>query len=171
MAKDQTPRTRKRQSTTPFFRLVEVWIEDQRYGLALERVEQVLPMVWVAPLPEAPEIVIGVINVRGSALPVLDIRKRLGLPTRAWDLTAKLVVVQLQHGRIAVPVDEVVGVRDQSRADMDAVLPLPLPQSGDRRIPGIVGLADGLLFLCDLEAFLSLDEQHQLTAALDRGAR
>ena len=81
------------QQTIPFSQLVEVWIEDQRYGLPLERVEQVLPMVWVTPLPEAPEIVIGVINVHGSVLPVLDIRKRFDLPTRAWGLTTKLVVV------------------------------------------------------------------------------
>ena len=83
--------------------------------------------------------------------------------------STKLVVVQLKHGRIAVPVDEVVGVRNPSVDDMDAAVPLPLPQSADRCIPGIVGLADGLLFLCELEAFLSLDEQHQLTAILDRG--
>ncbi len=146
--------------------VVEVWIEDQRYGLPLERVEQVLPMVWVAPLPKAPEMVVGVINLHGAVLPVLDIRKRFGLPERRWGLTTRLVVVQLAHARIAVPVDEVVGVRDHF---VDVRLPDPLPQSGDGCISGIVGLSDGLLFLCDLEAFLSLDEQHQLTVALDRG--
>lgn len=166
MAEEQMLRHLVSSQSGPIGQVVEVWLEDQRYGLALANVEQVLPMVWVAPLPEAPEIVIGVINVHGRIVPVLDIRKRFGLPPRAWGLTTKLVVVQLRHGSIAVAVDEVVGVSDQY---LTAALPSPLPQSDDHCVRGIVDLTDGLLFLCDFEAFLSLDEQHQLTAALEQG--
>lgn len=146
--------------------VVEVWLDDQRYGFAVACVEQVLPMVWVSSLPEAPEIVIGVINLHGAVVPVLDIRRRLGLPARSWGPAAQLVMVRLSQGLIAVPVDEVVGV---SERHLTTTFPSPMPQANDRCIQGIVDLADGLMYLCDIEAFLSLDDQHQLTSALERG--
>jgi len=66
--------------------LVVFDLEGQRYALPLGAVDRVLPMVAVSPLPKAPAIALGVINLHGQALPVLDIRRRFGLPTREYGL-------------------------------------------------------------------------------------
>lgn len=148
----------------PMAKVVVFSLEDQRYALPLHSVERVLPMVWVSALPKAPAIVVGVINMHGRVLPVLDIRCRFGLPPREWGPEAQLIVVQLSRCSVALPVDEVVGV---SEVSVSAAPPARLLQSGLRHLTGIVSLADGLLFVCNLESFLSLTEEHQLASALE----
>ena len=144
--------------------LVVFAIEGQRYALNLPVVERVLPIAEVSPLPEAPPIALGVINIHGQVIPVLDIRQRFGLPPCEYGLTARLLVARTRRRMLAVPVDEVFGVSEitaEAVASPDDVLP------GIGHVAGIVALADGLMFIHDLDTFLSLDEEQRLTDALE----
>lgn len=148
--------------------LVVFTIEGQRYALPLPATERVLPMVAVSPLPKAPEVAIGVINLHGTVLPVLDIRRRFGLPPRDYGPSAHLVVARTVRRTVALPVDEVTGVKAvaaEAVAEPGRVLP------GIGHVAGIAALADGLLFIQDLDAFLSLDEEHVLAEALEEMRR
>ncbi len=148
--------------------LVVFAIEGQRYALPLSAVERVLPMVAVSPLPQAPAIALGVINVHGRVLPVLDIRQRFGLPPRDYGLRSHLLVSRTRRRTLALPVDEVLGVSEVAAEDIappDAVLP------GVAHVAGIVALADGLLFIHDLDAFLSLDEEQRLNESVEEIGR
>jgi len=121
-------------------------------------------MVEVTPLPKAPAIAIGVINLHGTVIPVLDIRRRFGFPVRDYGPTAHLLVARTRRRTLAVPVDEVFGVSEvmaEAVTPPDAILP------GISLVEGIVALADGLLFIHDLETFLSLDEENRLDEALE----
>lgn len=120
-------------------------------------------MVAVAPLPQGPAVALGVINLHGQAIPVVDIRRRFGLPSRDYGLTAHLLVARTSRRLLAVPVDEVLGVKDVAA---EAVTPPDTILPGIGYVAGIVALSDGLLFIHDLEAFLSLEEEQQLTQAL-----
>lgn len=149
---------------SPVIKLVVFDIEGQRYALPLNDVERVLPMVAVSPLPKAPAVALGVINLHGRIVPVLDIRRRLGLSPRDYDLTAHLLVARTIRRTVALPMDEVLGVKEVAAEVVtapDAVLP------GIGHVAGIVALADGLLFIHDLETFLSLDEERRLTDAME----
>ena len=149
---------------SPVLRLVVFVIEEQRYALPLAAVERILPMVAVSPLPQAPAVALGVINLHGQVLPVLDVRRRFGLPPRDYDLRSHLLVARTSRRTMAVPVDEVMGISEVAAGAVtppDAVLP------GIGQLAGIVALADGLLFIHDLDAFLSLDEERQLTESLE----
>jgi purine-binding chemotaxis protein CheW len=153
----------------PLLRLVVFALEGQRYALPLSATERVLPMVAVSALPKAPAIALGLINFHGQAIPVVDIRRRFNLPPRDYGLDAHLLVARTSRRILAVPVDRVLGVTEvpaEALTAPDAVLP------GIGHVAGIVTLADGLVFLHDLEAFLSLDEEHHLAEALEeiRGA-
>ena len=148
----------------PVLQLVVFVIEGQRYALPLSAVERVLPMVAVSPLPQAPAITLGVINVHGRVLPVLDIRRRFGLPPRDYGLRSHLLVARTNRRTLAVPVDEVLGV---SEVATEAVTPPDAVLPGIGHVAGIVALPDGLLFIHDLDAFLSLDEESRLTKALE----
>ena len=143
--------------------LVVFDLDGQRYGLPVAPVDRALPMVFVSSLPQGPPIALGVINLHGQILPVLDLRRRFGLPPREYGLTARLLVARTSRRLLALPVDEVLGVQDVATG---AVTPPQAVLPGMEHVAGIVALADGLLFIHDLEACLSLEEDRQLTEAL-----
>jgi len=150
----------------PTLSLVVFVIDAQRYALPLTAVDRAHPMVAVTSLPHAPAIALGVINVHGQVLPVVDIRRRLGLPGRDYGAAGHLIVARTARRPLALPVDEALGVREVALtaiAPPDAVLP------GIAHVAGIATLPDGLLFIHDLDGFLSLDEERQLDAALETG--
>ncbi len=153
--------------TSPFLQLVAFHLEGQRYALPLGAIERVLPLVEISPLPEAPPIALGVFNLHGRVIPVLDIRRRFGLPPRPWGLTTQLLVAQTARRTLAFPVDEVQGLLQVAPA---AVSPPQTLIPGVGQLAGIVSLSDGLLFIHDLEAFLSLAEEERLANALERVA-
>src|SRR5574337_593321 len=106
--------------------LVVFDIEGQRYALPLDDVEWVVPMVAVSPLPKAPAVAVGVINLHGKIIPVLDVRRRFGLPSRDYGLTAHLLVARTIRRSLALPVDAVLGVRNVATETVmppDGVLP------------------------------------------------
>lgn len=84
--------------------IVAFSIEGQRYGLPLASVNRVLPMVAVSPLPQAPAVTLGVINLHGDVIPVLDIRRRFGLPPRDFGVSAHLLVAQTRRRILDLPV-------------------------------------------------------------------
>ena len=154
----------ERESPANVLPLVVFVIDGQRYGLPLPCVERVLPMIAVSPLPKSPAIVLGVINLHRRILPVVDLRRRFNLPSREYGVTDHLLVARTSRRILALAVDAVLNVQEiaaQAVILPDAVLP------GIGHVAGIVTLADGLLFIQDLEAFLSLDEERGLTAALE----
>lgn len=148
-------------------RLVVFGIEGQRYALRLDTVERVLPMAAVSPLPKAPSVALGVINLHGQVVPVLDIRSRFSLPSCDYGITGRLLVARTHRRILALPVDEVVGVTEVAG---DTVMPPGTVLPGIGYVAGIVALADGLIFIHDLGTFLSLDEEQSLAEALEERA-
>jgi len=138
-------------------------LDDQRYALHLAVVERIVPAAEVTPLPKAPEIVLGAINIEGAVLPVLNIRQRFGLPSRDIQLTDHLIVAHTSKRVMVLLVDRAVGLADCPQQDIVAGKKL-LPQM--EYVEGIVRLADGLLLIHNLDQFLSLDEEMALADAL-----
>ncbi|WP_447973617.1 chemotaxis protein CheW [Nitrospira sp. Kam-Ns4a] len=152
---DATPSTR--------LSLVLFVVADRRYALHLAAVEAVVHMVELSPLPRAPAIVLGVINLHGRIVPVLDLPRRLGLASPKPGLTAWLLIARTSRRTVALPVTEVLGVAEVAAgavAEPDAVFP------GIGLVAGLVTLPDGVLFIHDLEAFLTPDEERRLAETL-----
>jgi len=138
-------------------------VAKQRFGLPLDRVEQALRIVEITPLPRAPAVVAGVINVRGSVIPVMDVRRRFQLPQRASRLADQLLVVDTPLRRLALWVDTVSGVVNYGAQDFiaaEAVVP------GMEYLRGIARLADGLVLIQDIEQLLTQAEEHALAEAI-----
>ncbi len=93
-------------------RLVPFLLDDQRYALHLDVVERVIPAVEITPLPKAPEIVLGLINIRGKIIPVLNIRRRFRLPDRETELTDHFIIANTSKRTVALPAD--IGQRGHS---------------------------------------------------------
>jgi purine-binding chemotaxis protein CheW len=141
-------------------------IDGQRYALEVEAVERVLTMVAISDLPGAPEVIRGAVNVQGRVFPVVDLRVRFGKAARALRLSDRLLLVQTRRRHLGLLTDEVQGVISVSRQALIVTEPAI---AGAGHIKGIVPLPDGLLFLQDLDAVLSLDEEQQLSEAIAGG--
>jgi purine-binding chemotaxis protein CheW len=129
-----------------------------RFGLALDTVEEIVPAVAITGLPRAPAIIEGVVDVRGAVLPVFDLRRRFGWPPKPLDAADHLVVAHAGSRRVLLRTDQVAAIADLA---IDAAAEIAAAVPG---VAGIARLADGMVLIHDLAAFLSTDE----AAALDR---
>lgn len=143
--------------------LVIFSVDGQRYALHLHAVERVVHMVAVTPLPAAPDVVRGVINLAGRVLPVIDLRRRFGLPERDFILSDQLIMAAAGERTVALWVDTATGVVEQPGQEVvpaDAIVP------GLEQVEGVVKLPDGLVLIHDLKRCLSLEEEEKLHQAL-----
>ena len=144
--------------------LVIFTLDEQRYALHLPSVERAIHMIEIIPLPTAPEIVIGVVNFHGAVVPVLNIRKRFRLPEREPDLGDQLIIARTTRRTVALVVDSVNDVVAFPAEELVAPETI-LPQL--EHLEGVVKLDDGMIFIHDLDAFLSLEEDQALEAAIE----
>jgi purine-binding chemotaxis protein CheW len=147
----------------PTAQLVVFSLDERRYALDLAAVERVLPAVEIEALPQSPAIVLGIINVQGRVVPVIDLRRRFRLPERELSLSDRFILARAGKRPVALVVDSVAGVLNLSQAQTipaDTILPAL------EYVEGVVKTADGLLLIHDLETFLSLDEANSLDTAL-----
>lgn len=138
-------------------------LDQGRYGLPLERVERAVRMVEVTPLPKTPAIVRGIVNVQGRLVPVIDLRRRFGLPERSTRLGDHLLIARSATRTLAMMVD---GVRGVAECDPLEVVASASIVPGTDYVQGIAKLADGMVLIHDLDSFLSLDEAQSLDKAL-----
>jgi purine-binding chemotaxis protein CheW len=156
-----------RDSTKPrqdgLSRLVVFTLDEQRYALRLEAVERIVRLVEVSPLPKAPEIVLGVVNVQGRVLPVVNIRRRFRLPDREADLRDQLILAWTSRRPVVLVVDAVGGVVERTGEEL---IPAGSIVPGTEYVDGVVKLPDRLVLIHDLDKFLSLEEETKLGKAL-----
>ncbi|ODT70972.1 MAG: chemotaxis protein CheW [Nitrosomonadales bacterium SCN 54-20] len=139
------------------------FLDDQRYSLHLPTVESVARMVYITPLPGAPEIVLGVVNLRGKVVPIVDIRERFDLPKREILLTDWLIFAYTTTRLVGLAVNSVMGVAEcleQCVVPTDEFFP-PL-----KYLKGVIKFQDGLILIQNLGEFLSLEEEKSLDLAL-----
>jgi purine-binding chemotaxis protein CheW len=77
-------------------------LDERRYALYLPAVERVVPAVEVTPLPNAPEVVLGVINVQGRIIPVINVRKRFGLRERDIEPNDRFILARTSRHVVAL---------------------------------------------------------------------
>ena len=146
--------------------LVVFHLGEQRYALPLDTVQRIVRAVEVTPLPGAPAVVLGVINVAGCVLPVLSLRQRFRLPEREIGPADQFVLAQMSQRTVALVIDEAQGVIER---EASAVVGSDRIAPGLEQFHGVVKLDDGLVLIHDLQTFLSLDEARALDQAMDRG--
>ena len=95
---------------TALAQLVVFGLNAQRYALPLATVECFVPAVEVTPLPAAPALVLGVINLEGRVLPVLNLRRRCGLPEREIRPTDQMLIANTREHTVVLVVDEALEV-------------------------------------------------------------
>jgi purine-binding chemotaxis protein CheW len=127
-------------------------LQDHRYALPLEVVQEVALIVPFTPVGRLPRMVEGLIEYRGQVIPVLDVRAHLGVPARPADSHDHLVIVRAGTRITALRVDTVIGVVQIDPATVHTLDALQLPPAG---VAGVARLEDGLILLHDIDSFLN----------------
>ncbi len=134
-------------------------IDDKKLAMELELIEQVYSAVEVTPLVGAPDTILGLINVHGAIIVVLNVRKKLGLRERSIELSDQILVANLDDRQLALLVDEVVEVlHAPSHKAADSA-------SYSEENPSIQK-EDESIALYELKNFLSQEEEDALRTAL-----
>ncbi len=170
--------------------LVVFNLSNEDYGVDIANVEGIVKMQAITNVPHAPGFVTapwvrGIINLRGEVLPVIDLRKRLGLPQGEIDKETRIVNVEVDGVKVGMVVDAVSEVLSVSDEDIEPPSPIVIAGNGDAAsltgsrntfITGIakVAVAKGadngaddsgrLVILLDLAKVLSIKEQADLQA-------
>jgi purine-binding chemotaxis protein CheW len=138
-------------------------LDGRRYALALASVERVVQAVELTPLPGAPAIVAGAVDVEGRILPVFCLRRRLRQPAREIIPSDQLLIARIRERTVALLIDE---AQDVIECEPSAVIDPGGIVPGLEQFQGLVQLADGLVLIHDLQKFLSADEALALDCAM-----
>jgi purine-binding chemotaxis protein CheW len=138
-------------------------LDDQEYALPMANVVQVVRIVAITPMPEAPDIVKGVINIRGKVIPVIDTRRRFGLPARPYDLNTQLLIARNEGYMMALIVDVVSEVLTIPASSIE-----PPSEIGPQleRLSAVGRLGDRLLLVLDLDKILTFEQEKRLEKTL-----
>ncbi len=142
--------------------LVIFELANEQYGVDIAAVEGIIKMQLITVVPHAPSFVEGVTNLRGSVLPVIDLRKRFNLPQEETTKNSRIIHIAIDNVKVGMIVD---AVSEVLRVSEEAVEPTPsiVTTVDSAFITGIAKLEGRLIILLDLGKVLSFNEQEKLT--------
>ncbi len=138
-------------------------IGGNRFALPVEDVVQIVRAVAVTPLPLAPQVVEGVIDLHGLLVPVLDLRRRYGLAAVPVHVDEHFIAARAGERTIAFRADPRTRLVD---VDADDIEDVSRVVGGTSHLSGMARLPDGVVLIQDLRVFLSSAESNALDAAL-----
>ena len=95
---------------------------DEEYAVDITRVQEVIRVQKITPVPQMPEFVLGVVNIRGSVVPVFDLRQKFKLPVKPFDDLTKILVITIDNILISFIVDEIL---DNIKLEQTHIDPAP----------------------------------------------
>jgi purine-binding chemotaxis protein CheW len=147
------PAREQREAAEATEHLATFVLDREEYGVDVRQVQEIRRVGEITAVPRAPEFVRGVINLRGRILPVLDLKRKLGLGEVAVERAARIVVVRVQDRMLGLLVD---GASQVLKVPVSRVEPPPeeVVERGGDYIRGVAKLEDRLIILIDLERVL-----------------
>ncbi len=128
-------------------------LADEEYGIPILNVQEIIGYQKATPLPNAPDWVSGVVNIRGVVIPVVDIRKQFGMEEKEYDELSVIIVSQINGRTIGSVVDQVNDVLAFSTEQMQSTPEVSAKVRTDC-ITGLGKLDDRLVMLLDMERVL-----------------
>ncbi|MHC1480577.1 chemotaxis protein CheW [Frateuria aurantia] len=143
-------------------------LADEEYGVDILAVREIRGWSPVTRIPQAPDYVLGVINLRGSIVPVLDMRVRFGLASAERGNASVTIIVAINERNFGIVVDNVSDVMTITADQIQ-----PVPDMGavidTRYLRGLVRHDDRMVLLLDIEKLMKPDDMASLNAALPAG--
>jgi purine-binding chemotaxis protein CheW len=151
-----------KKTDVDLLQLVTFNIGEEEFGVDILRVQEIIRIMEITRVPQAPDFVEGVINLRGKVIPIIDLRRRFGMEVREHDKHTRIIVIEINNMIIGFVVD---AVHEVLRIPADTVEPPPPAVMGgvdSEYISGVGKLDNRLLILLDLNRLLSREEQAEL---------
>ena len=144
--------------------LVVFQLGAELYGVEIARVHEIIRLQTVTRVPHAPAFVEGVINLRGKVIPVVDLRRRFGLPLADHTRASRIVVVEIGDQVVGIVVDGVSEVLRVNKGTIEPPSPVVAGIESDY-LHGIAKLPERLVILLNLDRVLARDERRALETA------
>lgn len=138
-------------------RWVTFRLDEETYGINVMQVQEVLRITEIAPVPGAPSYVLGIINLRGNVVTVIDTRSRLGLMTVEPDDSSRIVIIETVKHVVGILVDSVAEVVDLAASEIEPA-PAVGSEESSKYIQGVASRDGNLVILMDLNKLLGSDE-------------
>ncbi|MBL4794418.1 MAG: purine-binding chemotaxis protein CheW [Pseudomonadales bacterium] len=145
----------------PMLQWVKFLLDDEVYGINVMHVQEVLRHTAIASVPGAPDYVIGIINLRGNVVTVIDTRQRFGLEQKEVSESTRIVIIEAERAVIGIMVDSVAEVVYLRQSEIE-VAPNVGNDESSRFIQGVCHKNDELLILVELDKMLSDEEWNEL---------
>ncbi len=149
------------QKLDPIMQWVTFRLGDEKYGINVMQVQEVLRITEIAPVPGAPSYVLGIINLRGNVVTVIDTRSRFGLMPKEPDDSTRIVIIESEGHIIGIQVDSVAEVADLRASEIETA-PNVGNEESSKYIQGVTSRDNQLLILVDLNKFLSDEEKAEM---------
>lgn len=151
----------KEQNITDELQVVVFILDKNYYGVHILQVQEIIKMTEVTKLPNTPDFIEGIVNLRGKIVPIMDLRKRFGLQEAATNENSKILILKLDEVQFGIIVDEISEVE---KVPVSLIENPPKVVSGVRGefISGIAKNNDRLLILLDIEKILTLEEKEMI---------
>ncbi|MCH5276721.1 MAG: purine-binding chemotaxis protein CheW [Desulfovibrionaceae bacterium] len=146
--------TRNDAEEANLLQLVTFRLGEEVFGVKISVVNDIIRLVQITEVPNAPSFIKGVINLRGRVLPVVCLRKRFKMPEIPLDSQSRIIVMELHQNVVGFLVDAVSEVLRIPESSVEHAPPV-VAGIGSEYIEGVGKLDDRLLILLDLEALLS----------------
>jgi len=148
--------------------VVSFRLGEEEYGVDIMTVQEIILFGLITQVPEVPEHVLGVINLRGNVIPILNLRRRFGMPDQAPEDATRIVVMNLNGRTVGVVVD---GVNEVLRLAEDEISPTPpsLSGAGKDYITGLARRGERLLILLDMARLLGGGELGDISNQVTKG--
>jgi purine-binding chemotaxis protein CheW len=129
-------------------------LDGETYGVNVMEVQEVLRVTDIAPVPGAPNYVLGIINLRGNVVSVLDTRRRFGLQTTESNDATRIVIIESGGQTVGIRVDAVAEVLDVDSSEIESSPDVGNDEAA-RYISGMVSRGDELVILIDVHKIIS----------------
>ena len=140
--------------------LVTFRLGSGEYAIDIMQAKEIIKMEKITLIPNAPDFVEGVINLRGNIIPIIDLKKRFNLEEIEGDKNTGIIIVKIEDVDMGIIIDSISKVVSISNSDIQPPPPM-LSGIGQKYIKGVGKLEDKLLVVLDLEKLFTTDEEEE----------
>lgn len=155
----------EKNQSAPTVQQLTFQLVKEEYGVDILAVREIRGWSRVTRIPQTPDYLLGVLNLRGAIVPIMDLRLRFGLPRDSYGETTVIIIVAVDDRLFGIVVDAVSDV-----VDIDPVAIRPVPDMGavvdTRYLKGLVANAEHMLMLLDVEKLMCPEDVEKLDAAI-----
>ncbi len=168
-SQDDVPESPEAMSRKKHGQFVAFRLGDQSYAFRIAQIEAIVILEQVTKIPQSPEYVEGVSNLRGSIIPIINLRRLFGLEPKAVDAETRTIVVNVGSRTIGCTVDTVSQV---VRIEEDSIQPAPdtVTKDGAQYIGGFARINGSLLILIEIDELLAPEKLERISQLAQFGA-